>query len=169
MLETSRLSLREFKMDDLDELTALRADPLVWKYLGEQPREKVAERLRFYISCYESHGFGMCGVSYKGESALIGWSGLQPLEDSGEVEIGYGFAQAHWGKGLASEAARALLRYGFEHLGLERIVAVALPENIASRRVMEKLGMKYERNEPHYGFDCAYYAISRDEFQSDAK
>ncbi len=158
--------MRRFTLDDWDELFALRADPLVWKYLGEQSREKVLERLRFYISCYDKHGFGVCGVSLKDESALIGWGGLQPLEDSGEVEVGYGFDTQHWGKGFATETTAAWLKYGFEHLGLERIVAIALPGNTASRHVMEKLGMRYEKSAQHYGFDVVYYAITRDEFQS---
>jgi RimJ/RimL family protein N-acetyltransferase len=165
MLETRRLLLRKFTMDDLDELAALRSDPLVMKYIGAQSREKVKERLCYYISLYEPHGFGMWGVMHKAEAKLIGWCGLMFLEETPEVEVGYGIARAYWGQGLMSEAASASLRFGFEQLGLERIVAVAMPENTASRRIMEKLGMKYEKNIFHYGFDCVYYAITRDEFQ----
>jgi Acetyltransferases, including N-acetylases of ribosomal proteins len=159
--------MRPLTADDLDELAALRSDPQVMKYIGEQTREKVAERLRFYIESYEKNGYGACGISLKGETALIGWSGLQPLEDSGEVEIGYGFQTPYWGKGFATEVAAAWLRYGFEHIGLKRIVAIALPDNTASWRVMEKLGMKYEKNAKHYGFDVVYYAIAREDFQPD--
>ncbi|MBV9957576.1 MAG: GNAT family N-acetyltransferase [Acidobacteria bacterium] len=165
MLETTRLLLRKFTMDDLDELAQLRADPSVWKYIGEQSRAKVEERLRYYISLYEPHGFGMWAVVHKAEARLIGWCGLVFLDETPEVEVGYGIARAYWGQGLVTEAAEAALDYGFHKIGLERIVAVALPENTASRRVMEKLGMKYQRNVMHYGFDCAYYSITRDEFQ----
>lgn len=167
MLETRRLRLRKFTMDDLDELAALRSDPLVMKYIGEQSREKVKERLRYYISLYEPHGFGMWGVMHKAEAKLIGWCGLMFLEETPEVEVGYGIARAYWGQGLMTEAAAASLNYGFNEIGLERIVAVAMPENTASRHIMEKLGMKYEKNVLHYGFDCAYYAIARDEFRPD--
>lgn len=165
MLETARLRLREFTMDDLDELAALRADPLVMKYIGEHSREKVRDRLRVYIASYASNGFGVWGVEHKADGKLIGWCGLMFLEETPEVEVGYGIAKEYWGQGLMTEAASASMRYGFEQIGLERIVAVALPENIASRRIMEKLGMKYEKNVFHYGFDCVYYAITRDEFQ----
>jgi RimJ/RimL family protein N-acetyltransferase len=165
MLETPRLQLREFTMDDLDELTALRSDSSVMKYIGEQTREKVTERLRFYISSYGPNGFGVWGVMLKGETKLIGWCGLMYLEETPEVEVGYGIAMDYWGQGLMSEAAAACLNYGFNEIGLERIVAVALPENTASRRIMEKLGMKYEKNVRHYGFDCVYYAVTRDEFR----
>lgn len=159
--------MRPLVAGDLDELAALRSDPQVMKYIGEQTREKVAERLRFYIDSYEKNGFGACGISLKGETPLIGWSGLQPLEDTGEVEVGYGFQVPYWGKGYASEAAAAWLRYGFEHIGLRRIVAIALPDNTPSWRVMEKLGMKYEKRANHYGFDVVFYAIAREDFQPD--
>lgn len=167
MLETARLLLRELTMDDLDELTELRADPLVMKYIGAQDRAKVEQRLRYYISHYEPHRFGMWGVVHKEQGKLIGWCGLMFLEGTPEVEVGYGVAKAYWGQGLMTEAAAASLRYGFEERGLARIVAVALPENTASRRIMEKLGMKYEKNALHYGFDCVYYAIAREEFRPD--
>jgi ribosomal-protein-alanine N-acetyltransferase len=71
-------------------------------------------------------------------------------------------ARASWGQGLASEAAQAALAYGFERVGLERIIALTRPENIASRRVMEKLGMRYEKNLQIFHLEAVYYAITRD-------
>jgi ribosomal-protein-alanine N-acetyltransferase len=102
------------------------------------------ERLRFYI-VLRKYGFGMSGVIQKSDGKLIGWSGLQPLEDSGEIEVGYAFDKHYWGKGFATEIASAWLRYGFEQAGLRRIVAVTVPENKGSWHVMEKLGMKFEK------------------------
>lgn len=166
MLETERLILRRFTLDDLDELVRLRVDPEVGRYLGEQSREKVEQRLRFYISHYEPHGFGVWAVILKDTGRMIGWCGLMFLEETPEVEVGYGVAREYWGQGLMTEAARACLRYGFETAGLERIVAVAMPENLASRRVMEKLGMRYEKMAHHYGHELVYYAIGRDEFKA---
>jgi RimJ/RimL family protein N-acetyltransferase len=165
MIETERLVLRRFTPGDLDALVGLRADPLVMRYIGDQSREKVEQRLGYYISHYEPHGFGMWAVIDKTTAALIGWCGLIFLDQTPEVEVGYGVAREHWGKGLMTEAARACLRYGFEQAALERIVAVAMPENSASRRIMEKLGMRYEKMVHHYGKDLAYYAIERAEFQ----
>jgi ribosomal-protein-alanine N-acetyltransferase len=167
MIETERLVLRRFAPGDLDELARLRADPLVMRYIGEQSREKVEQRLQYYIALYESHGFGMWAVIDKATQAMIGWCGLIFLDKTPEVEVGYGVARSYWGRGLMTEAARAALRFGFERAGLERIVAVAMPDNTASRRVMEKLGMRYEKNVQHYGHDVVYYAIGRDEFRSD--
>ncbi len=159
---------RKFTLADLDWLASMRADEEVSKYLGtptQSTREKVGERLRFYLSCYEKHGFGMCGVTQKPNDKLIGWSGLQPLEDTGEIEVGYAFDKPFWRQGFATEVAAAWLRFGFEQAGLKRIVAVAVPENTASRHVMEKLGMKFEKRAQHYQTECVFYAIERDEFQ----
>lgn len=146
----------------------MRADEEVSKYLGtpaHHTREKVETRLRFYLSCYEKYGFGVCGVMQKSDGKMIGWSGLQPLEDSGEIEVGYAFDKLYWRQGFATEIAAAWLRYGFEQAGLKRIVAVAVPENKGSWRVMEKIGMKFEKRAKYYETDCVFYAISRDEFQ----
>ncbi len=168
MIETQRLLIRNFTLADLDALALMRADEEVSKYLGtaaRHTREKVEERLRFYISCYEKYGFGVSGVTQKSDGRLIGWSGLQPLEDSGEIEVGYAFDKPYWRQGFATEVASVWLRYGFEQAGLQRIVAVAVPENTGSRRVMEKLGMKFEKRAEHYETECVFYAISRDEFK----
>ena len=91
-------------------------------------------------------------------------SGLQPLEDTGEIEVGYNLAKKYWRHGYGYECALAWLKYGFEKAGLERIVAVAHPDNTGSWRIMEKCGMKYEKTAKHYGIDCVFYAISREEF-----
>jgi RimJ/RimL family protein N-acetyltransferase len=167
MIETERLVLCQFRLEDLDALVQLRADPEVMRYIGDQSREKVEQRLRYYISHYESHGFGMWAVIDKSTGAMAGWCGLVFLDETPEVEVGYGVARDYWGRGLMTEAARASLRYGFERAGLPRIVAVAMPEHTASRRIMEKLGMRYEKNVFHYGHDLVYYAIGREDFQPD--
>jgi RimJ/RimL family protein N-acetyltransferase len=159
--------MRPFTADDLPALVRLRADEDVRRYIGGakmQSPEVIEQRMRFYIACQERYGYGMSLISRRADGALVGWGGLQPLEDSGETEVGYGFDKPFWGQGYATEAAAAWLRYGFERAGLERIVAIALPENVGSWRVMEKLGMRFERMTHHYGFDCVLYAITRAEF-----
>ncbi|HVF28509.1 MAG TPA: GNAT family N-acetyltransferase, partial [Pyrinomonadaceae bacterium] len=110
--------------------------------------------------------FGIWAVTPKEGKTLLGWCGLAILDDTDEVEVGYGLAHPHWGKRITPEGARANLHYGFKVINLERIVAVALPENTASRRVMERLGMKYEKDAYYYGCNVVYYAVSRDEFKS---
>ena len=167
IIETERLVLRPFTADDLPALLRIRADEDVSRYLGTaamQTPEFIERRLRFYMDCRERYGFGMSPAVRKSDGVFVGWGGLQPLEETGEIEVGYGFDKPFWGQGYATELAAAWLRYGFEGAGLARIVAVANPENSASRHVMEKLGMRYEKNAEHYGTECVYYAIARDEF-----
>jgi [ribosomal protein S5]-alanine N-acetyltransferase len=167
MLETERLIFRKFTLADLDALIEMRSDPEVNKYLGGtrlQNPEAITKRMRVYMDSYDKYGFGACAMIWKETGEMIGWSGLQPLEDTGETEVGYGMKKEFWGKGIGYECALAWLRYGFEKIGLERIVAVAIPGNTGSQRIMEKCGMKYEKTEPHYGEECVFYAVTKDEF-----
>jgi RimJ/RimL family protein N-acetyltransferase len=147
-----------------------RSDPDVSKYLGGtklQNPDALGKRIRFYMSCYESHGFGMCAMVWRPTGEMIGSAGLQPLDGTDEIEVGYSMIKDYWGKGIGTEAARAWLDHGFREKALERIVAVAHTENSASRRIMEKLGMTYEKTEFHYDAECAFYAISKETFYGD--
>ena len=167
MIESERLIFRQFTLDDLPTLIEQRSDPDVNKYLGGtklQNPDALAKRIRFYISCYDDHGFGMSAMIWKSTGEVIGSAGLQPLDGTDEIEVGYSMIKKYWGKGIGTEAARAWLDHGFNHAGLDRIVAVAHTGNWASRHIMEKLGMKYEKSEFHYGSECAFYAISKEEF-----
>lgn len=169
MLETERLLVRKFTPEDLDALIELRSDDEVTKYLGGrrlQNPEAIAKRLQFYLNCYAKFGFGMCALVWKETGEMFGWSGLQPLDDTTEIEVGYGMIKNFWGMGIGYECARAWIRYGFEKANLERIVAVASPENTGSWRIMEKCGMRYEKTETHYGMECVFYAISKNEWKS---
>ncbi len=161
--------MRKLTSDDLPWLIEMRTPDTVNRYLGGpamQNPESLAVRLKFYIDCYEKFGFGTCLMSLRDTGEPIGTSGLQPLEDTGEIEIGYGLAEKYWGQGFGFEAAYGWLDFGFRKCGLERIVAVAHPENTGSWRIMEKCGMDYQKTEKHYGIDCVYYAIDRDRFLS---
>jgi ribosomal-protein-alanine N-acetyltransferase len=166
MLETLRLSVRPFVDSDFDRLFTLRRDKEVGRYLGgsDVPAERVAARMRYYMDHYARWGYAMGVVSLKTSPGMIGFGGLQHFDDKDEVEVGYALDRAYWGQGLATELASGWLRYGFDTLGLDRIVAVAIPENLASRRVMEKLGMRYEKHVMHYGSECVYYAVTRAQF-----
>ncbi len=170
-VETARLLLRPFLPSDLEPFYALRADPEVMRYIGAgapQTREQSDAWQERNARRWRGEGFGMWAVVEKGGGGLIGWCGLGRLEDTEEVEVGYGLARRAWGRGLATEGARASLRYGFEQCRLARIVAVALPENTASRRVLEKLGMRFVKPAHYYGVDVVYYDITRREFRPDA-
>mgnify|MGYP001459858089 CR=1 FL=1 len=172
MIETERLIFRKFTLDDLPKLVELRSDEEVIRYLGGkrlQNPEAIEKRIRFYIECYEKYGFGICAMIWKETGEMIGWSGLHPLEQTGEIEVAYGMIKKFWGMGIGSESARAWLEYGFLKSGLSRIVAIAAPENKASWRIMEKLGMTREKTGVFYGMECVFYAISREEFLNSNK
>lgn len=167
MFETERLLMRKFTPDDLEKLIELRSDDEVIKYLGGrtlQNPEAIEKRLEFYLDCYEKYGFGMCGMIWKETGEMFGWSGIQPLDKTDEIEVGYGMIKEFWSKGIGFECAKAWLKFGFKEKNLERIVAVASPENTGSWRIMEKCGMKREKVEFHYNMECVFYGISREEF-----
>lgn len=168
MIETERLRMRAITNDDLPWLIEMRSPEPVNRYLGGtrmQNAETLAERLKFYIQCHERFGFGFCVMELKETGERIGTGGLQPLEDSGEIEIGYNLAEKYWRQGYGYECAYGWLKYGFETVGLDRIVAIAVPDNVGSWKIMEKCGMRYEKTEEHYGMTCVFYAISKDEFE----
>jgi len=170
MIETERLLLRPFQLEDLEALAAINGDPQVMRYIGNglpATREQTAESLNFIIEHEKQYGFSMWAAWYKQTNSLIGLCGLIHLDGTAEVEVGYRLALDHWGKGLASEGARASLRYGFQELGLDRIVAVVQPGNVASRHVIEKIGLKYEKDASYYNADVRYYGIGREAYEPD--
>ncbi len=170
MLETERLLINKMTPEDLPWLIEMRSPDAVNRYLGGpamQNAEALTKRLPFYLECHEKYGFGFCTMTLKETGEMIGTSGLQPLEDTGEIEVGYNLAEKYWRQGYGYECARGWLKYGFETAGLERIVAVADPGNTGSWRIMEKCGMKYETTEDHYGSPCVFYAISKSDWRAD--
>ena len=167
-IETERLRLRMVRRDDLDDLAALFADADVMRFVGDgQTADRaVAERaLDSIIKHWQTHGFGRWMVAHKGTHKFVGFGGLRSL--FGTPELVYHLAKEHWGCGFATEFARAALRFGFEERNFETIVAIIKPGNAASIRVMEKLGMRFEKNARYYDLDVVQYRIERDEFQWD--
>ena len=165
-IETPRLQLRQFTHDDLDDLYCLYSNPDLMRYIGKGVRTKnETQTALFSILKHYEHNLGMWAVIHKADNKLIGRCGLCFLDNTPEVELGYLLDKSYWRRDLATEASHASLKYGFEVIKLEKIVAIAKPENIASRRVMEKVGMKYEKDAYFYNTNVVYYAISRDDYQ----
>lgn len=169
MLEitTDRLVLRPLSLDDIEWFAAMRGDEDIMRYIGKVgavPRAIAEERLDRHLACWAERGLGIFGVRERGRASAVGWAGLQPMDGTDEIEVGYAFGKDAWGRGYATETARAIVRWGFETLGLERIVAVAYAENTGSRRVMDKLGMRYEGVRHIYGTDSVYYSLTPDAF-----
>jgi len=172
-IETARLLLRMFRQDDLDNLSLIYADADVMQFLSGHPltRDETAGWLNYFLSGWENFGFGWWAVILKESGRLIGHCGLQFIHITPEVEVTYGLAKPYWRQGLASEAARACLRYGFEELQLERIYALADPGNTASHRVMERVGMSHDKTEYYkddlYEGDLVYYVIAQADHRLD--
>lgn len=170
MLEllTERLLLRPFCLDHLDRLAEIHSDPLVMRFLGGRTRDRAETltRLETNIRTWNEHGFGMFAAFDKTTGVMIGRCGLAYLDNTPEIEVGYMLARDFWGQGYATEAARACLRFGFVDRAMSRIVAVANPENKASRHVIEKLGMRFEKNAHFYENDVVYYSLTRQAWQS---
>lgn len=151
-LETQRLALRRFTADDVDNLYRLDGDPEVMRFLNggvPTPREVIQTRiLPGFIRSYEQFpGFGVWAAIEKTTGDFLGWLSLRPPEGGSpdNVTLGYRLRRAAWGKGYATEGARALIRKGFTELGVRRVYATTYEYNLASRRVMEKAGMTLVR------------------------
>ncbi len=151
-LETERLLLRRFTESDVDDLCDLEGDPEVMRFItgGEPtPREEIRnETLPRFLRSYERFGgFGVWAAIERSTGEFLGWFEFYPWKDAGpeEVELGYRLCRSAWGKGYATEGSRALIRKGFAELGVQRVVAETMVVNAASRRVMEKAGLRYVR------------------------
>lgn len=162
LLETKRLYLRTFEPGDLEPMVRILGDAEVTKYLPRgkpRTREEVRERIRTFSEDYEARGYGIGAVVQKQTGELIGYCGIMPLADTGEVELAYGLARASWGKGYAPEAARAMLKHGLDVWGFKRIVALTRHENTASQKVLEKIGTRYEKDAHFYDMDVRYFSL----------
>jgi len=174
-LRTSRLLLRPWRGDDIAAFAEMSADPVVMEYLlplserGLSAETWVARKRAHW----DEHGFGQWVVELPGEAIFIGVVGLETVSYEAHftpaVEVAWRLARPYWGHGYATEAAGAALDYGFDKLGLDEIVAVTVPANQRSRRVMERLGMK---RRPEDDFDhpsvpegplkrCVLYRLSK--------
>lgn len=150
ILETPRMLLRRQVIEDLDALWALYCDPEVTKYIPDAPRtvEEAREELEWFLNGHPRHPeLGLWATVLKENGKFIGRCGLLPLSIDGrdEVEVAYTIARDAWGRGLGTEVARAILRYGFDTLGLSRLICLIEPQNTASQKVAEKIGMRLEK------------------------
>ena len=145
-LETLRLELRTFVENDFDDLYRLDSDPRVMKYLADgKPlaREVVAQRLKRFLRYPALYpDLGVWRAARRDTGAFIGWFALNYAGKSTDIEVGYRLLPVAWGKGFATEGASAIVDYGFDDLGLYRIIGVTHPGNTASQRVLMKAGLE---------------------------
>lgn len=171
-LTTARLTLRPFTLRDGNALHHILQQKQVLRYFPRPdppPRERVQQFIRDQLRRWRRDGFGLWAVELRDRPGLIGWVGLQNLApiprtpgavaETNEVEVGYLLNPAYWGQGLATEGALASLHYGFETLKLPRIVAIVHPENAASQRVAQKLGMHCDGEAVYWGMPALHYVI----------
>ncbi|MGK5683169.1 GNAT family N-acetyltransferase [Actinoplanes sp. URMC 104] len=169
-METDRLTLRRWRDDDLDALAAINADPQVMRHILDgsvRDRGQSAESLRTMMRDWDERGFGLFAVQERASGELIGWAGLAVPAFLPEVlpavEIGWRLGRRFWGRGYATEAAAAALRFGFDEVGLDRVVSIRHVDNVRSARVMEKLGLVHEFDTvvPVHEQPVAVHAITR--------
>ena len=169
IIETERLMLRKLTPADLDDLFRLYRDPVIREHFpeGVLDREETKAELDWIIKVYYGeYGYGLWATIYKATGAFIGRCGLLPwvIDERQEVEVAYLLDQAYWGQGLASEAAQAIVAYGFDVLKLKRLICLPVPENAASMRVAEKMGMHIEREIVLDGTPAMLYSIEKDSY-----
>jgi RimJ/RimL family protein N-acetyltransferase len=170
VIETGRLLLRGWRDEDLEPYARLCADPDVMRFIGDGStltRERSEEQVSRFIGHWDERGFGLWALEEKESGVFVGFAGLAYQKDwpEGEhkTEVGWRLGREFWGRGLATEAARAGVAYGFGTLGLERIISIIQPDNMASRRVAEKAGLTLRGETRWRGTDVLWYALDRDD------
>lgn len=167
IVETERVLLREFTERDAEAVLAFNGDPRVMQYTGEPvwgDLHEARRRLREYPD-YRRHGYGRWAIVHKADRMVVGFNGLKYLDELGETDLGYRLAHRYWGRGLATESSLGVLRYGFDNLGLQRIVALVLPEHTASIRVLQKVGMHRVDTIAYLGAHAERWALTAEEWQ----
>lgn len=162
VVQTERLYLRRFSSADADLIFRLDSDPEVMRYiLPPRTREESDKYLADVLADYDRlpPGLGRWLAVERATGEVVGVFLLKPLENTEHVEVGYRLFQPYWGRGYATELTCALLRYGFEELGLRQIVGVTDPRNDASQHVLEKCGLRYQRMAHHYGSEVRFSTV----------
>jgi RimJ/RimL family protein N-acetyltransferase len=168
-IRTERLLLRPLRREDEEPLYRLWNDPEVRRYLwDDQPvsREQVAEQIEISLRHFETLGFGQFALfPLQDPGLLIGFAGLRPFGERRDIELLYALDPPWWSGGLATEAAFAVLRFGFEELGLEEVYAGADPPNLPSFQLMERLGMTFAFDTVINGLPARYHRLGRKDFK----
>ncbi|WP_411083308.1 GNAT family N-acetyltransferase [Streptomyces sp. cmx-18-6] len=161
MIETERLLLRPLEVSDVDAFVELHSDPRVNRFVGAFSRRQAQDRLAQVERQWAERGHGLCAVQLRSTGEFIGRSGLQYWQQFDEVELGWTLRAEHWGRGYATEAARACLEWGFATLEAGYFTALMRPGNASSVRVAERLGFSPRREDTLYGSPVTVYAVDR--------
>ena len=161
ILETERLRLREFTLDDVSALHAVLGDPVAMQwYPAPFDREGVKGWIERNIGRYRRDGHALWAMILKSSGEVIGdcWCVIQDVEGKKEMEIGYHVRRDLWGNGYATEAARACMEYAFKKARAKRVISMIRPENVNSKRVAEKNGLTCEKVVFWHGYDHCIYS-----------
>lgn len=161
ILETERLLLRDQRPEDADVLAKMFADEEVMRFIGDgktYPRSVVEQSIAKWNDYGRKFGYTSWAVVRKEDNAFIGKCGFNRLPDDSDIELAYMLDEPFWGKGYATEIASATLEHGIKKLGMKRVVALVYPQNSPSIRVIEKSGMKYEKQYEYKGIKMLMYA-----------
>lgn len=165
MIQSERLTLRTMTIDDVEPLLKVFTDPAVMASFGggSFDRVQMEQWVKRNLEHQERHGYGLYTVVLRSDGEIIGDCGLEHMDVDGvaEVELGYDLRSEYWGRGLGTEAAAAVRDHAFGGLGLERLVSLIRPDNHASCRVAEKVGMMHERDVVRGGHPYRVYAVAR--------
>ena len=161
-LRISSITLRPLQPEDADVLYCIYQSEGVLRFFPNPippPLEKVQRFIHAQRAHWETHGYGNWGVLLDGSDELIGWAGLQYLPELDETEVGFLLDRAFWGKGYATEAAQASIKFGFDRFELDHIIALVHPDNLASWRVIEKCGMTYIETLSLWGIELNRFRV----------
>ncbi len=149
MLETKRLILRHFCIDDAEFIIRLLNEPSFIKQIGDKGIRTGEDAKQYLLSgpidSYDRFGYGLNMVELRKSGEPVGMCGLVRREDLDDADIGYAFLEQHWSRGYAAESAEAVMRHARETLNMQRIVAIVAPDNHSSIRLLEKIGLTFER------------------------
>ena len=169
-IETERLLLRESRQDDLETWAELIfTDPEMLEYLPKRditPLERAQRAFDMDRRNWEVNGIAGWIATDKATGEFVGNCYFEK-EETNELELGYNIAKPYWNRGLATEGSRAIVRFAFEERQIDRIIAMAIPENIGSCRVLEKIGLTFEKEAFYYDLDVWFYGMNREDFQPD--
>ena len=165
-LETERLTLREFRESDTDAYAEMLADPLVMRFLGKPvSRAEAWRNMAMVVGHWQLRGYGFWAVEERGVGELVGRVGCWRPEGWPGLEVGWTLRRAFWGRGYATEAARASVEYAFRELNQTRVISLIAPDNTASIRVAERLGQKPVGECEVFGTHVIIYGIDREEWE----
>jgi [ribosomal protein S5]-alanine N-acetyltransferase len=164
-LETERLQLRWFTLDDIEAYNELGTHPEVIRYVGNEPFASLDAAKETMLAAplrdYATHGYGRFACVWKQTGQVIGFCGPKFLPETQEVDLGYRFLPNFWSMGLATESSRAVIDYARHQLGLQRLVGWVHPDNVASARVLTKLGFSFDRRTSMPGIRGDYDLYSK--------